>query len=142
MGALGLTFGQVGINTTVYGPVREMVEPQPANRTVTYTPSYSTNQHRVSLGAGFPRLGFKLKVAASALPAFISDVTNALADRKIYYMIGTEEVYIMARDGVVTDVTLITKGGSVVRYYWVTCEFEAVETQVRDAATDAVLWGG
>lgn len=142
MAALGLVWGEVGISTTKYSDVRDIVFPAPVARMVFHDVPNST--YIPSKGIGYEQISvsFTVKVDASSLNSFISDVLTSSSERKISFYTN-EEDYIYAKGGIVNSIEPIQKySTSATRYWWVSVTFPASRTILYNATGDATLWGG
>ena len=138
----------IRLNTTVYGdqttdPVSGLMEsmaPESSRTIITHETPLSTVWPQKDLGPIPATLVGEILLYETSVHAFISDVANATAERKLYWVDSGVEVYAYVRSG--TAQRKIFAEGYSSRWQLVTFTFIATRTPVYRASDDVIMWGG
>ncbi len=95
---------------------------------------------QTDLGPIPPTISGALLLYETAVHAFLADVSNGAAERKLYWVDSGVEVYAWVRSG--TAVRSRWGEGLSAQWQWVVFTFVATKTAVYKASDDSVLWGG
>lgn len=145
MGALGLAKGQFAIGANVYTNIREISLPEAKGQRIVHQASNVTTFPVKELGYLGAEVGGVAQLTAgtlAALAAFIADVRNGTAERKISWWFGDVEVYSYAWSGDVGAPTCYTAFGTVASKYRIPFTFQLSRSRVYKASDDSIQWGG
>lgn len=139
MGALGLTFGQIGIGTTAYSGVQKLQLPPLQKNYLQHVTSASTTFPTKNLGYTPSAVSGTMLITATSVDEFVTAVC-AGTETKISFMLGAVEHYVYGY-GTIDSIDCINPYGSVTRQYLVGFRFQLSRSKVYISSSDAVLWG-
>lgn len=139
---LSLTYGQFAIGTTKYTLSQEFILPAPGRLEVCHLVSYSTTFPTSVIGYDRPSCSPTFKVLGSALTTLIADILGSDTERRLSWVQGGVEVYVLAKGGKVTSqAPFSVYHGAATDKYLVSASFGLTRSKLYKASDDTVLWG-
>jgi hypothetical protein len=136
-----LEFGQIQLGINVYGDLRGMSGPDSPSIRLVHAAPNSTSVPMKHKGHGPAVISGTHLVDGDDLVAFINDIRDGSAERKIMWLLGTEPVYGWVYSGDITGISPVNFYGTAARKYDVSWRFILSRSKVYWTADDTVAWG-
>lgn len=139
---LTLAWNEIGIGTTKYGDLVELMPPGITRSRLQHVAPNATTFPTKELGYLPMSLTGVMQITAASVDEFVIAVATGTAERRISWMLGAVELYGFAYSGDTGPALQVLNAyGSATRIYRVPFSFTLSRSIVYIATTDAALWG-